>query len=117
MKNNLNTKERILSLAISLFAQKDYNGVSIAASHGERTRGLVVPKRHSETPSSHLRECYEASAEFTMVVAEGISGRVKFLPLAWAGMPKTSFRKNSDSPLNDVLLQKRLLSIAYKATW
>jgi hypothetical protein len=25
--------------------------------------------------------------------------RVKFLPLAWAGMPKTSFRKNSDSPL------------------
>ncbi|TXL06625.1 hypothetical protein BMR07_06860, partial [Methylococcaceae bacterium CS1] len=32
--------------------------------------------------------------------AEGISGRVKFLPLAWAGMPKTSFRKNSDSPLN-----------------
>jgi hypothetical protein len=29
--------------------------------------------------------------------AEGIGGRVKFLPLAWAGMPKTSFRKNSDS--------------------
>ncbi|ESS72769.1 hypothetical protein MGMO_45c00010 [Methyloglobulus morosus KoM1] len=27
-----------------------------------------------------------------------MSGRVKFLPLAWAGMPKTSFRKNSDSP-------------------
>ena len=25
------------------------------------------------------------------------SSRVKFLPLAWAGMPKTSFRKNSDS--------------------
>jgi hypothetical protein len=24
---------------------------------------------------------------------EGISGRVKFLPLALAGMPKTSFRK------------------------
>jgi hypothetical protein len=31
--------------------------------------------------------------------AEGISGRVKFLLFAWAGMPKTSFRKNSDSPL------------------
>jgi hypothetical protein len=29
--------------------------------------------------------------------AEGIGGRVKFLPLAWVGMPKTSFRKNSDS--------------------
>jgi len=29
MKNNLNTKERILSLAISLFAQKGYNGVSM----------------------------------------------------------------------------------------
>jgi hypothetical protein len=28
-------------------------------------------------------------------------GRVKFLPLAWAGMPKTSFRKNSDSPHPD----------------
>jgi hypothetical protein len=34
---------------------------------------------------------------------EGISGRVKFLPLAWAGMPKTSFRKNSDSPLSTFL--------------
>jgi len=30
--------------------------------------------------------------------AEGINSRVKFLPLAWARMPKTSFRKNSDSP-------------------
>jgi hypothetical protein len=29
--------------------------------------------------------------------AEGIKGHVKFLPLAWAGMPKTSFIKNSDS--------------------
>jgi hypothetical protein len=117
--------------------------------------------------SSHLRECYEASTEFTMVVAKwhvrrtsgapkalavalsfccllandwtacrnafcfvytyasatiptkqrpyafwglpalafALHGwqrlmiiRVKFLLLAWAGMPKTSFRKNSDSP-------------------
>ena len=32
--------------------------------------------------------------------AEGINSRVKFLPLAWAGMPQTSFRKNSDSPHN-----------------
>jgi hypothetical protein len=30
--------------------------------------------------------------------AEGVNSRVKFLPLAWAGMPKTSFRKNSNSP-------------------
>jgi len=36
--------------------------------------------------------------------AEGISGRVKFLPLAWAGIPKTSFRKNSDSPLTPLCL-------------
>ena len=35
--------------------------------------------------------------------AEGISGRVKFLPLAWAGMPKTSFRKNSDSPQHKII--------------
>ncbi|TXL05332.1 hypothetical protein BMR07_06205 [Methylococcaceae bacterium CS1] len=35
--------------------------------------------------------------------AEGISGRVKFLPLAWAGMPKTSFRKNSDSSTDGLL--------------
>ncbi len=26
------------------------------------------------------------------------SGRVKLTPLAWAGMPKKSIRKNSDSP-------------------
>jgi hypothetical protein len=37
--------------------------------------------------------------------AEGIGGRVKFLPLAWAGMPKTSFRKNSDSLLSNSLNQ------------
>ncbi|TXL11463.1 hypothetical protein BMR08_04635 [Methylococcaceae bacterium CS2] len=46
---------------------------------------------------------YDGSAEVARTQdvwgAEGISGRVKFLPLAWAGMPKTSFRKNSDSPL------------------
>jgi len=29
--------------------------------------------------------------------AAGINGRVKFLPLAWTGMTKTSYRKNSDS--------------------
>ncbi|MFT6909517.1 MAG: hypothetical protein ACJAS1_006238 [Oleiphilaceae bacterium] len=29
--------------------------------------------------------------------AEGINGRVKFLLLAWARMPKTSYRENSDS--------------------
>ncbi|OOZ39914.1 hypothetical protein BOW53_09605, partial [Solemya pervernicosa gill symbiont] len=30
--------------------------------------------------------------------AAGINGRVKFLLFAWAWMPKTNFRKNSDSP-------------------
>jgi hypothetical protein len=40
--------------------------------------------------------------------AEGISGRVKFLLLAWAGMPKTSFRKNSDSPLAHEILESLL---------
>ena len=42
--------------------------------------------------------------------AEGISGRVKFLPLAWAGMPKTSFRKNSDSPFGVPILLERLIN-------
>jgi hypothetical protein len=28
---------------------------------------------------------------------QALTGRVKFLPLAWAGMPKTSFRKNGGS--------------------
>jgi hypothetical protein len=32
--------------------------------------------------------------------------RVKFLPLAWAGMPKTSFRKNSDSPRQKVKMPR-----------
>ena len=48
------------------------------------------------------RRVYDGSGEVARTQdvwgAEGISGRVKFLPLAWAGMPKTSFRKNSDSP-------------------
>jgi hypothetical protein len=47
--------------------------------------------------------------------AEGISGRVKFLPLAWAGMPKTSFRKNSDSP-QDVILYGKEEGIISKIT-
>jgi hypothetical protein len=45
--------------------------------------------------------------------AEGISGRVKFLPLAWAGMPKTSFRKNSDSPNHFVFKNHCLTDIKY----
>ena len=49
------------------------------------------------------RRVYDGSGEVARTQdvwsAEGISGRVKFLPLAWAGMPKTSFRKNSDSPI------------------
>jgi hypothetical protein len=51
-------------------------------SHGERTRGLVVPKRHSDTPSSHLRECYEASTEFTMVVIVLMAGLREKLELS-----------------------------------
>jgi hypothetical protein len=34
--------------------------------------------------------------------AEGISGRVKFLPLAWAGMPKTSFRTEVKKPVTQI---------------
>jgi hypothetical protein len=45
--------------------------------------------------------------------AEGISGRVKFLLLAWAGMPKTSFRKNSDSPLGCSGLLPRVLILSF----
>ncbi|ORU94744.1 MAG: hypothetical protein A6F70_09845 [Cycloclasticus sp. symbiont of Bathymodiolus heckerae] len=51
--------------------------------------------------------------------AEGISGRVKFLPLAWAGMPKTSFRKNSDSPLlllNNIVTQVKTPQTKYQST-
>jgi hypothetical protein len=46
--------------------------------------------------------------------AEGISGRVKFLLLAWAGMPKTSFRKNSDSPHFE-LFQQVIFFVMYRA--
>ncbi len=35
--------------------------------------------------------------------AEGIGGRVKFLPLAWAGMPKTRFRKNSELEIQPII--------------
>ncbi|MEO1883029.1 MAG: hypothetical protein ABGX71_05495 [Methyloprofundus sp.] len=54
------------------------------------------------------RRVYDGSGEVARTQdvwgAEGISGRVKFLPLAWAGIPKTSFRKNSDSPLTPLCL-------------
>ncbi|MEO1886945.1 MAG: hypothetical protein ABGX72_06200 [Methyloprofundus sp.] len=49
------------------------------------------------------RRVYDGSGEVARTQgAEGISGRVKFLPLAWAGMPKTNFRKNSDSPFKNI---------------
>jgi hypothetical protein len=81
-----------------------HNYPANAASHGERTRGLVVPRRHSDTPSSHLRECYEASTEFTMVVAKWhvrrTSGAPKALAVALSfcrllglGRPKQAFAK------------------------
>ena len=63
----------------------------------------IQNKRPSDTASSHLepmsRPLVVGRDEVTRTNrgAEGIGGRVKFLPLAWAGMPKTSFRKNSDS--------------------
>jgi transposase-like protein len=40
--------------------------------------------RHSDTPSSHLRECYEASTEFTMVVAKWHVRRTSGAPKALA---------------------------------
>ncbi|OOZ38291.1 hypothetical protein BOW53_16050, partial [Solemya pervernicosa gill symbiont] len=42
--------------------------------------------------------------------AVGINGRVKYLPLAWAWMPKTSFRKNSDSPEKEIKARKGKVS-------
>jgi transposase-like protein len=41
---------------------------------------------------------HSAQATIAGIEAAHMTSRVKFLPLAWAGMPKTSFRKNSDSP-------------------
>jgi hypothetical protein len=46
----------------------------------------IQNKRHSETPSSHLGECYEASTEFTMVVAKWHVRRT-------SGAPKASIVK------------------------
>ena len=132
---NLSTKDKAI-IAISLgksknvvfhaqiYSLKREARYTHAASHGERTRGLVVPrrrravvlsesqrqrrwrqnKRHSETPSSHLRECYEASTEFTMVVAKWhvrrTSGAPKALAVALSfcrllglGCPKQAFAK------------------------
>ena len=74
----------------------------------QRERKRSQHARQSDTASSHLgsRDARRTGGELCIVAnrgriraAEGIGGRVKFLPLAWAGMPKTSFRKNSDSLL------------------
>ena len=77
----------------------------------QRERKRSQHARQSDTASSHLgsRDARRTGGELCIVAnrgriraAEGIGGRVKFLPLAWAGMPKTSFRKNSDSLLFSV---------------
>jgi hypothetical protein len=50
-------------------------------------------RRYSKKQPSHVSLYLAFQLQY-------FGGRVKFLPLAWAGMPKTSFRKNSDSPLD-----------------
>jgi len=56
------------------------------------TEGVTLVKRCQHARLSTRRKVIRA--------AEGIGGRVKFLTLAWVGMPKTSFRKNNDSLMN-----------------
>jgi hypothetical protein len=58
-----------------------------------------TPTKQPALQLSRTKNLHFAKATVTRTNrgAEGIGGRVKFLPLAWAGMPKTSFRKNSDS--------------------
>jgi hypothetical protein len=46
-----------------------------------------------DTPCRVSNKCSRTAG-----ATKALSGRVTFLPLAGAGMPKTSFRKNSDSP-------------------
>ena len=81
----------------------------------QRERKRSQHARQSDTASSHLgsRDARRTGGELCIVAnrgriraAEGIGGRVKFLPLAWAGMPKTSFRKNSDSLLTSTDLYR-----------
>jgi hypothetical protein len=61
-------------------------------------------KRPSDTPSSHFRECYEASTEFTMIVAKwhvrrtsrspkALSVALSFYCLLGLGCPKQAFAK------------------------
>ena len=78
----------------------------------QRERKRSQQARQSDTASSHLgsRDARRTGGELCIVAnrgriraAEGIGGRVRFLPLAWAGMPKTSFRKNSDSLLFSIV--------------
>jgi transposase-like protein len=47
----------------------------------------------------HSAQATIAGIETAHMIRKGQLSEEKFLPLAWAGMPKTSFRKNSDSPL------------------
>jgi hypothetical protein len=63
----------------------------------KKDRRAILPHEILGTPVAKGRG--EVARTQDVWGAEGISGRVKFLLLAWAGMPKTSFRKNSDSPL------------------
>jgi hypothetical protein len=70
-------------------------------------RGLKIftslKLRFQDFQRQHLKELAEIMKLRRACCHPGIGGRVKFLPLAWAGMPKTSFRKNSDSPLSSLL--------------
>uniref|UniRef100_UPI00261DFDFB hypothetical protein n=1 Tax=Methyloprofundus sp. TaxID=2020875 RepID=UPI00261DFDFB len=65
-----------------------------ASVGGDKIKG--IPKRHPVILGHVTKPVAKWRVRRT---AEGLSGRVKFLPLTWAGMPKMSFRKNSDSPL------------------
>jgi hypothetical protein len=74
-------------------------------------------KRHSDTPSSHLRECYEASTEFTMVVAKWhvrrTSGRCVGMPFVLS-TPTLAlrFRQNNGPTPSGDYQPSRSLSMA-----
>jgi hypothetical protein len=95
----------------------DSEGGDKIKGHPTRRQVIVSTFAIAQTPTkqpalrlSRTKNLHFAKATFpgfsaaeTIKTTKALIETEEFLPLAWAGMPKTSFRKNSDSP------QRRLI--------
>jgi hypothetical protein len=104
---------------VAIFAKACFGHPSPSKRQKLNATTNALKKRHSETPSSHLRECYEASTEFTMVVAKWHVRRTSGAPkaLAVALLLLTSLRSMLPEGTQKVLISAVISNAKTVGEW